>query len=687
LAAYDAGASGQNVKVAVIDTGINPNLPEFIGRVDPASQDVAASRGIVDNQGHGSMVSGVIAANRDNSYMHGVAWRASIVSLNVYDPAGCKPGNDCFLDASIDEAIDLAVQSGAKIINMSFGDEEGMTAEVWPAIQRAVDAGVIMVLAAGNGGRANPNGFAQQNIQNNGGSGLFIIAGAMDAGRNIASFTDRAGTTNASTYYLTALGVGNATVNQFGTHVNPNGTSFAAPTIAGAAALLAGTFPNLTGAQIVNLLLTTADDAGATGTDAVFGRGIINIARAFQPQGQTKLAGSKQAISLSGNGFSSGPIGDAASRGGPGAIILDGYSRAYALDVAKTLARQPQDQPLRQGLEGHGFQSASLSAGPVSVSLTVRRNAAGSYRTSMEQTWLRSEEGERARTVAGLVVTKLTPKTALALGISQSGRTLQQRLTSQYGRAFLVAQDPLSRTGFQPSPGTSIGLRHQFARIGLTATSEQGKQWSWRPDPWNGRPGYAMHAVTLDARVGPASFNLGATQLRENRTMLGSSFGPSLSIGRSRTMFVDGSAEVALGRGWLASASYRRGWTNVSGTGQLVQGGRLGTQAFSADLSKSQIFADDDRLSFRFAQPLRVVNGGFDLYLPVSYDYGTGHASFENRFMGLSPRGRELDYELAYGRSMFGGYLDLNAFLRTDPGNVEAMRNDVGAAVRFNLRY
>ena len=46
-----------------------------------------------------------------------------------------------------------------------------------------------------------------------------------------------------------------------------------------------------------------------------------------------------------------------------------------------------------------------------------------------------------------------------------------------------------------------------------------------------------------------------------------------------------------------------------------------------------------------------------------------------------------MDYELAYGRSMLGGYLDFNAFVRTDPGNVEAMRNDIGAAVRFNLRY
>jgi hypothetical protein len=328
-----------------------------------------------------------------------------------------------------------------------------------------------------------------------------------------------------------------------------------------------------------------------------------------------------------------------------------------------------------------------MTAGPVSVSLTVRRNEAGRYRTSLDQTWLRPEDGERARAIAGLVVTKLSRKTAFALGISQSGRTLQQRLAGQYGRAFLVARDPLSATGFQVDPGTSVGFRHQIGRFGLTATSERGRQWMWRPDQRTERPRYSMNSATIDTRVGPASFNLGATQVRESRTMLGSSFGPSLSIGRSRTMFVDGSADIALGSGWAASASYRRGWTDVSGSGQLVQGGRLGTQAFSADLSKSRLFAQDDRLAFRFAQPLRVVKGGFDMFLPVSYDYVSGTTGYGNRFMSLSPKGRELDYELSYGRPMFGGYLDLNAFVRTDPGNVEAMRTDVGTAVRFNLRY
>ncbi|MGZ8283440.1 MAG: S8 family serine peptidase, partial [Allosphingosinicella sp.] len=74
IAAWDAGGRGQDVTVGVIDTGINPNLAEFTGRIHPASQDVAANRGLSDTEGHGTAVSGVIAMNRDGGGAMGIAF-------------------------------------------------------------------------------------------------------------------------------------------------------------------------------------------------------------------------------------------------------------------------------------------------------------------------------------------------------------------------------------------------------------------------------------------------------------------------------------------------------------------------------------------------------------------------------------------------------------------------------------
>ena len=111
------------------------------------------------------------------------------------------------------------------------------------------------------------------------------------------SFSNRAGAHSAQ--YLTARGERMCCVYENGqVYVDPSGyvyvvsgTSFSAPQVSGAAALLAQAFPNLTGRQIAQILLSSAFDAGAPGTDPIFGRGILDIAKAFQPLGATALAG------------------------------------------------------------------------------------------------------------------------------------------------------------------------------------------------------------------------------------------------------------------------------------------------------------------------------------------------------------------------------------------------------------
>ena len=110
----------------------------------------------------------------------------------------------------------------------------------------------------------------------------------------ISAFSNRAGT--AATSYLTAVGAGIKTINEEGEHYLYSGTSFSAPTVTGAVALMAQLFPNLSGRQIVDLLFKSADDLGAAGTDSIFGRGRLNITRAMQPIGTVSLAGSPDPV-------------------------------------------------------------------------------------------------------------------------------------------------------------------------------------------------------------------------------------------------------------------------------------------------------------------------------------------------------------------------------------------------------
>lgn len=682
ISAYDAGATGKGVKIAIIDTGINPNLAEFRDKVDPASRDIAASRGVTDEEGHGTAVSAVAAAGAYGRDILGVAYDATIISLNTADPTDCDEEDGCnHKDDDIAEALDIARQNGARVVNMSLGGDVP-TAALLAAARRATDAGIVLVISAGNDAEADADPFGLTTAQQSG-NGLVIIAGAHDANRQLADFSNRAGA--GAPYYLAALGERVRAPDQKGDTYLWNGTSFSAPVISGAAALLASAFPNLTGAQIVQLLLTTADDAGASGRDAEFGNGIVNIERAFSPQGRTTIAGSNVALSLTDNGTASAAMGDAQASGA-GAIILDGYSRAYAMDLASSIYRAAQDRPLGQALAGD-VRSAGSLAGGTYVSLTVDRKFAGRPWIGLAQGNLTYEDAREARAVAGVAVSRIDPKTAVAFGLSESGRALQQRLAGVGDGGFLVARDPAARTGFYSRNATSFGMRHALGGVGLAATAERGEVYISEIRRTLGAPHYSAMSITADRSFGPARLTLGMSRLDEAETVLGGRFSEAIGARGAATTFVDAGLRFDLGARVTLAANYRRGWTRIGTSGGLADDGRLGTDAFAFDVVRESAFVGGDRLALRFMQPLRVRSGGFDLSLPVSYNYEDGSVGFEARRFNLAPTGRELDFEAAYGLTLFGGALDANLFLRTEPGHVAAMRDDLGAALRFRMGF
>ena len=560
-----------------------------------------------------------------------------------------------------------------------------MSSIVLSAVNRAAAAGIVVVISAGNESAANPDGFALVTAQQ-GGNGDVIIAGAMDAGRGLTSYSNQAG--SGAPYYLVALGDQVRTIDQHGIASLWSGTSFAAPVISGAAALLASAFPNLTGRQIVNLLLTTADDAGTAGQDSQYGNGILNIARAFQPQGTTTVAGTGVPVEQAGSGSASETMGDAAPKM-TGVIILDGYSRAYVADFAERLRLAPRQHPLQQGLQAN-LSTSFASVGDTIVSLTTRRNLFGQARVGIERVGLTEKDARSAQAIAGYALSRLTPETAIAFGFSESGRTLQQRLAKEAGTPFLVARDPISRAGFSADTSVAMGLRQQVGPLGLSLTAERGRVEQPRLPllaATRRQPRYDAISITADRRIGPADFSIGVTRLAEEQTVLGGTFDFTSSGATSH--FLDSSVTFDLGRGWTGQAMYRRGWTSMPKNSGLVSGGKLSTDAWSIDLSRSNAFRNGDILAFRIMQPLRVRSGGYAINTPISYDYSDLSIGYQQRMFNLAPTGREIDAEAAYGLGLFDrtGYLGFNAFVRRQPGNIESMPADVGAAVRFSLRF
>jgi hypothetical protein len=558
----------------------------------------------------------------------------------------------------------------------------------------------VVIVSAGNDGAANPNDFAS-NLANAGG-GNVIIAGSIGVPVNgdpaqgvdlnqISSFSNQAGRDAAR--YLAALGYRVRAPDHTGAQFLWSGTSFSAPVISGAAALLASAFPEPHGCADRHDPVNSADDIGAAGTDATFGRGRLNIARAFQPQGATKLAGASPVpLSGSSNGTLSGPMGDA-SPSMKGAIILDGFDRAYALDIAQTLDRVAAERPLEDALQP-GVAAGRSAIGATSVSISVRRNLTGPSQLEIAQTGLGEEDARRARVVAGSALSRLTPRTAAAFGFSQSGHSLQQRLTGRGNGAFLIAQDPAERTGFTGGNSGSLGLRHDLGIAGVTVTAEQGevRQQGERrqfelvaPDVI--RPGYSKMAVTADRSFGDLHATLGVTRLQEEATVLGARFG--FAPGGSATTFVDTALRYDLSRNWGIEGRYRNGWTQLPGGSGFVQGGSMASNGWAVDLWRRNAVTAGDLVSLRVTQPLRVRSGGYRLNLPVAYDYADGSVDYSVSEFSLAPKGREVAFEAAYLLPLFdgAGSLSANTFYRMDPGHVAAALDDVGAAVRFSLDF
>jgi hypothetical protein len=705
--AWGSGWTGQGVTIAVVDTGIDIDSPEFAGRISSASRDMfsaSTNRGYNATDDHGTNVAMVAAAARDNTGILGMAWSASIMALRSDDPNSCvsdsgstDPDADCeFADSTIAAAIDYATAHGAKVINLSLGGDPP-SSSVTTAVSNAAAAGVLIVVAAGNDGEANPDAFGSG--VDTAGGGAVIIAGSIDENGAISSFSDKAG--NQPTHFLTARGEGicceyqdgKLFVDADGFIYLLSGTSFAAPQIAGAAALLAQAFPNLTGRQIADILLRSAFDAGAAGTDAVYGRGILDIAKAFQPIGTTSLAGGAALPLSDSSGVTSAAMGDATAHASLQTVVLDEYKRAFGVDLAPTLRGAVVSQPLHGSVGAH---QRHVSAGNERATLAFTIDTSG-LRGEMPYTGLLRlgrEDAEQARVLAARVALQLAPHTKVAFAFAESGEGLVAQLQGQDRPAFLIAGGATGDSGLYRTTEASFALRRQVGRWGLTVSADSGKTWSaaymHRAAEMRGqrdRSGVGDFAVALDRQFGDLGLSLGLDWMREDATMLGAELHDAFGLSGADTLFLDAQAGWQFARGWRLGGALRNGWTTARGGGAIAGGSRLTSRAWSIDLARSGVFESGDSLAFRVSQPLRVESGGLNLELPIDYSYATLSPTYGLRRLSLTPQGRELDAELAWYGRLFSGDAAASLFIRKDPGHYADMPLDEGVALRWSTGF
>lgn len=289
-------SKGANVKVAVIDSGVDGTHPDLLG-VLTGGADISGAgssngqKSIGAKPEHGTLVATMLAGRGHQPAgatatpspgsapsspvgpdgIVGVAPEAQLLSVSTW-LGSANPGGKTDQD-QIPEAVRWAVDNGARVINISLGSTSPEWPQSWDAaFLYAEQKDVVIVAAAGNRVGGNAQVGAPATIP-----GVLTVAGL-----------DRKGAASIdSSSQGISIGVAAPAENLVGGmpaggYAEWAGTSGATPIVAGVAALIRSKWPDMTASQVINRIVTTAKDAGAPGKDPLYGFGVLNAEAALK---------------------------------------------------------------------------------------------------------------------------------------------------------------------------------------------------------------------------------------------------------------------------------------------------------------------------------------------------------------------------------------------------------------------
>lgn len=722
-AAYARGATGAGETVVVVDAGILQNHQELAGKVIRASNALQLSRSApVDT--HGTSVASIaVGARRNDQGMHGVAFDADLEFVAV--PLGSGGGAYRPLDpATFDEeniGIDMGItinvpvmfgygvrEGRGAIVNHSFGANgaislynERQLREILPqtiavlAQSATNDADKkIVVWAAGNAGNRRIPVIADS-PEIFGGLGVFIpeLRGhvltvvALDTIGNIADYSNHCGIAKA--FCLAAPGaIYAATADGTDAYGIDFGTSFAAPMVSGALAVLRQFFRNSDGSYqlgntelVARLLETANNEPGSIYVDSdIYGQGLLDLDAATRPVGaiMTGLPGDPSShlladsnIALSGSAF--GTFQHALTN-----VQITGFDSMGAPfpQAPATWLKNPQRLP--DSYSRLETQPISLFSSPYQddgprLSLGMYNNGlVTDLRLAGKNWWI--SYGQHGGGSLGLY--------DRSAGTPQQIRNTAVQLFND-PLAFATPYMSLVRSG----PG--IGWSHSLAgggRLGLALT--RGTAWfDQQQNSSAGKPGIG---ALLDYRLTDAGLSLQAGAVHEADGFLGARLQGAFGDAQASTMFIgfNSSWATSSNKGWHILSSAYLGHTRpqTGHTGLLRNAGDIVSSTFSLGATRSSVWHKDDWLGLRLWQPLRAESGVAELHVPVGRTK-YGEALYRDHKLDLTPAGRNLQIETAYLIPLNNGKLQTSIGLERHPQHDSGRNTQAFISLSFRKHF
>jgi hypothetical protein len=402
-AAWEAGNEGQGVTVAVLDSGVAPDVSDLDGSVvsGPDLTGVTTPTSSPAWGQHGTWMASVIAGHGhgvdDDDGILGAAPKAKILSVRVI-PDRNDPGYTTYereqesrVQDSLAKGIRYAVDHGADVISMSIG-YSAPSASVRSALQYAYGHGVAVVASSGNSGdtsSASKNGYAPLKFPADY-PGVIGVAAVSSAG-SVAGFSS-----DNLSVEVAAPGVNISAQGRDGQYWLVTGTSPACALVAGVAALIKAKYPGLAPDLLAKALTSTTHYRPDGGYDQKVGFGTVNATAALTAAGQLARQRAAQTGTAASTNFGGGPSAAPASPVGPrgsGQLILFAVLALTALVlVAASVSRLAVLKQLRRRtltaasvpVAGSSFGRPPLTSPPPPTSPQPGRHHA-SHRSTVSQ--------------------------------------------------------------------------------------------------------------------------------------------------------------------------------------------------------------------------------------------------------------------------------------------------------------
>ena len=666
-AAYARDATGDGIKIGVLDTGLTVNGSDAVFHTEldanvasfTSGSDLIGSDDVPnDEHGHGSHVAGIIAGENNGSGYHGVAYDATLYIYKVLNDSGSSVGN------SIASGITKARGDGVDIMNLSLGgsDEIGtncnsastcetyLGSTIYTELEASGAAGKILVWAGGNDNKSNPTVLSGAAIYDTDfKETTVIVVGTGNDGKIGSTANGWSVGSNkcgiAAAICITAPGTNlySAMLDSNSFAVANTGTSMAAPMVSGGLALIKEEFSSLTNAQVVDRLFATATDTNEYSQSSIYGHGMMNL------NGATAAVESLQTINgsnllddtnasyndLVNNSFiSSTAFSNALNNALAGQTmeVYDSFDRAnFKINVSSFFIS-----------ESYTSQNTDLNhmvrLKPKSKEKVRHKNLYGNFTTEVNKNYLQSLMFESAGDF-------------LALGYNQSTNSFENAVDplfdffndSNFGNNYLI--NPYFHTGSGQDYFMSFNSHSGFGIDTFTNGNNSDLGLAFNLNPLSSTTGDVKYAGDLQIVLG--------ANYEQNKFLNSTSTGAFATGDMSNTNFTGVKYKKNFGDDFTFVGSGFTGYTYIDKAlnSYIDKSTPLLTSTFTLGLAKANFIKKDQRIGFFINQPQRVEDGSINLRVPTSSDRDRT-VTYSNLIIDLEPDARQINYDVIFNKAV-----------------------------------